>query len=199
MEFATGRDYFGRKRTGLEQIKDMATQVVPISFRGVLNPGEQNLMESFMNAFGITEHRSTATDTIGKVAADFKKKNGIQQPGEFIYDPDKDPYRGVKLALLYENPDKAAQEIKHAIENGDTTLEKISNHFNRYAKKYLSGSAKNEPKFVKSLTEDQKKTYDESVQERKKMSANAKRAIQIYRQNFEIKPSVSANLPDWAK
>jgi hypothetical protein len=72
MEMVTQRDEFGRTRDAKQQLKDFASTIVPISFRGLLNPREQNLMESLLNAFGITEHRASPTTLVYDLANKYK-------------------------------------------------------------------------------------------------------------------------------
>lgn len=186
MELGTGRDYLGRKRTGLEQLKDLATGITPISFRGLLNPKEQNLVESFMNAFGITERRYIAADDIYSLAQKFKQSHNISEPGEFIYDRDKDPYRGVKLALVYQTPEAAAQEMRAALDAGTIDENKLANFVASYGSKPFTGSRSNDKKFVASLSEDQLKTYQEAVKERDRIRNTGRQAFRIYLKDYRL-------------
>lgn len=181
-EAMTGRDQFGRPRSAVDQLKDFASTIVPISGRGLLHPREQKLWESFLNAFGVTERRATASDSVFKLADDFKKKHGIQEPGEFIYDPEKDPYRGVKLALMFDTPETAAQEIKLALDKGATDWKHISAYFDQYGKKPFTGSKANEKVFWSTLSPDQQKLYESAIRERVKVRENARKAFQVFRQ-----------------
>jgi hypothetical protein len=181
-EMGTGRDQFGRPRSAVEQIQDFMKTVVPISAKGALNKEEQKWWEGLINAFGVTERRSTAMDNIYKLADDFKKKRNISEPGEFIYDPQKDPYRGVKLALRFDTPAKAAQEIKLALDSGKTDWQHLSTYFDNFGKRPFVGNKTNEALFWQSLSEDQKKTYQNALAERAKMRENAREAFRILRE-----------------
>lgn len=181
MEFATGRDMFGRKRDLAEQAKDFATTAVPISLRGVLNPREQNLWESFLNAFGVTERRSSPVQTISKLVQDFKSKNKIgQQPGEFIYDPEKDPFRPITQAATYSDTATTAKEIGNAVKQGNVTKEQIKAHFLRYATSPFTGSRKHDSEFVKTLTADEKKIYQDALAERRNVLKKFNEAYRLY-------------------
>ena len=168
MEFFTKRDVFGRQRSGLEQLKDFAQTIVPISLRGILHPREQTLWDSFLNSIGITERRSTAASTISQLAANFKQANNIAtEPGEFIYDPDKDPYRGIKSAATFSDVNTTANEIKKAIKAGHTP-QAIWKHFSYYQRPF-TGSKKNDETFYQELSADNKKIFNDAVKERKMM------------------------------
>jgi hypothetical protein len=180
-EIGTGRDQFGRPRSALDQVKDFASTIVPISIRGALKQPEQKWWEGFINSLGVTERRATASDSVYKLADDFKKKHGIQEPGEFIYDPEKDPYRGTKLALMFDTPQSAAQEMKLAVDKGATDWKHIGAYFNEFGKKPFTGSKAREKDFWNTLSPDQQKIYKDAVNERLKMRKNAAEAFKILR------------------
>lgn len=184
----SGRDQFGRPRSPLDQVKDFAGTIVPISFRGLTRPREQKWWEGFLNSIGVTERRATASDSIYKIAGDFKKKHGIQEPGEFIYDPEKDPYRATKLALMFDNPQTAAQEMKLAVDKGATDWKHLGAYFNQFGKRPFTGSKASEREFWNTLSPDQQKLYKDAVNERIKMRQNAAEAFRILRQEREQNP-----------
>ena len=181
LEFANSRDYFGRKRSGFEQLKDFAETVVPISLRGAINPREQNLWESFLNAFGFMEHRSTASDDVYQLVDNFKKAHNIRsEPGEFIYDPDKDPYRGIKSAATFSAPATAAKEMAKAVKKGDVTEAQIRKYFKTYTTRPFTGSQKDEAMFVRELSDENRKIYSDAIAERAAMRKNLAAAWEIY-------------------
>jgi hypothetical protein len=184
----TGRDQFGRPRSAVDQLKDFASTIVPISARGALNQREQKWWEGFLNSIGVTERRATASDSVYKLADDFKKKHGIQEHGEFIYDPEKDPYRGTKLALMFETPQTAAQEMKLAVDKGATDWKHLGAYFNEFGKRPFTGSKERETAFWNTLSPDQQKLYADAIRERKKMRENAAEAFKILRQEREQNP-----------
>jgi hypothetical protein len=184
-EGVTHRDPFGRTRTPLQQLEDAAKTLVPITFRGLIDKREQNLLESFFNAFGVTERRDTANDDVYRLADSWKKSHGVGQPGEFIYDPERDPYRRIKLALVFDTPTAAAQEISHLIKNEKMDPDKIENYFRRYGTTAFTGSKQNDRSFYESLSPDQKKTFDRAVDERRKIREKLVEVFRIYRENFQ--------------
>lgn len=179
MEFFSKRDVFGRQRSGLQQLKDFAKTIVPISLRGLINPREQTLWESFLNAIGITERRSTQQSTVYQLAENFRKANNIQtEPGEFIYDPDKDPYRSIKEAAVFSTVEQTAKEINKAVKAGHSKSD-IWKHFVSYSQRPFTGSRKNDALFYEQLSDDNKKIYDDALNERKQ-------AVEKFRAAWEL-------------
>lgn len=167
MELASGRDTFGRKRSATQQAEDAAKTAIPISVRGLFSGREQSLAESLMNSMGITEHRESSTQRISQLAEKWKEKNKIYgEPGEFIYDPDKDKFRNITLAARYSDKPAVRSEILKA-EQAGIPKSAIIKHYNLSAKHLFTGSTKaNEEKFKASLTADQRKQYQDAIRER---------------------------------
>jgi hypothetical protein len=184
MEAMMGRDAFGRKRSPLEQLEDYVRSPIPISLRGLVDKREQTVLEAFLNSMGITNRRDTSNDETYKLAQSWKEAHGVGEPGEFIYDPDKDPYRRIKLALVFSKPEDAAQEISIALKEKKIDPEKLENYFERYGTTAFTGSRANDRVFYQSLTADQKKTFDAAVAERAKLRTNLVEAFRLYRENF---------------
>lgn len=169
MEAVTGRDQFGRKRDLGQQAGDAAKTIVPISIKGLFSGREQNLAESLMNSFGLTERRDSPSEDLYKKVQKFKEKNKIRsEPGEFIYDPDKDPFRQIRLAALSGDLKGVQQEIKKEV-NAGTPLRAIMKHFKDAANSPVTGSKKNDIKFAASLSDDDKKNLTAAKQERRKI------------------------------
>lgn len=169
LEFATGRDYFGRKRSLPEQGKDIAKTIVPISLRGFGNGQEQTIMESFLNAFGIVTKMDSPSSDISKLAEEWKKKNKVKTaPGEFIYDAEKDPYRPVRLAASRGDEAATRSEIGKLMADG-VKRDQIVKHFSLSERHKFTGSAIHERAFIESLTADQKKLYQDSKAERQRI------------------------------
>jgi integrase/recombinase XerC len=196
IEYVTGRDQFGRHRTNMEQLQDLATRAgVPISLRGFLHPREQSLWESFANMMGITNHRSTSIDNIYRLAENFKKVNNIAEPAERIYNADRDPYRGIKLAALYRSPEEVAIEIDRAFKARQSDPERLRAHFKEYATRPFSGSKKLEENFYNQLSEDEKGIYKEAWQERLKMIDNLEKGGELYEQMKTGQPTGTKFIP----
>lgn len=157
LQIASGRDEFGRKRSVAETLWDTAKNTVPISLR---SSRERTLWESMANSFGLTTRRWNDVDKAFKLAAGWKKEHGVQERGEFIYDPDKDPLRNLKIALSRNNDEDAAKEIKKLIDSGVITRKKLRDYFKRYASMPFTGSRKNDRDWMETLTEDQLKIVE---------------------------------------
>jgi len=184
LEAVTKRDAFGRKRNAYEQLSDLINTMVPISLRGLVNKNEQALWESALNSLGVTERRDTQSDMIQDLADKWKKSHGITEPGEFIYDRDKDPFRAVKLALVYQTPEQAADEMARAVKDGNLDYARILRFANRYGTIPFSGSHKNEAAFKSSLSSDNQKIYNDAMSEKKRIRENALKALKIYREKY---------------
>lgn len=177
LEFATGRDYFGRKRDAGQKLQDLAMTPIPIAARGMLSGQEQTLLESFLNSIGAVVKRDSPSSDIAVLAAEWKKENKIATgPGEFIYDADQDPYRPIKLAAERDDEAGARSEIAKAINEG-MKRSQIIQHFKLSEKHRFAGSAANERKFLESLTEDQKKIYQDAKAERRRIRELVTRAL----------------------
>lgn len=178
MEIATGRDYFGRKRDAGQQAADLAKEAIPISAKGLFSGREQSLAESLMNSFGVTEHRESPMFDVQQLAEKWKEKNRVfSEPGEFIYDPDKDPFRGITLAARYDDDGAIRSEIGKAVQQGATPAQ-IQKHFKLSSKHLFTASTKsNEEKFKASLSADERKQYDAAVKERNEIADKVKEAI----------------------
>lgn len=161
LEGLTGRDYFGRKRSIAEQAWDAVSTMIPITLR---SNRERQLWESLLNGFGATARRWSEVDTAFQLAKKWKDKNGIPERGEFIYDPNKDPLRSLKLALNHGDEAGAAQEIKKVIASKVYTQKRLDQYFKRYATMPFAGSKANDLKFMKSLNADQRKTVEAARQ-----------------------------------
>lgn len=166
MEAITGRDEFGRKRSFSQQVWDGVSTMMPIALR---SSREKSLWESLANSFGITARRWSDVDDAFTLAKQWKEKHGITEPGEFIYDRDKDPLRGLKIALSQSDEGAATKEIKKLLESKQTTFPKLQQHFVRYARMPFTGSMGNDVKWKKTLTADQSKTVEAAMEHKRDM------------------------------
>jgi hypothetical protein len=171
LEMLSGRDAFGRKRDVKQQALDEAKQIVPISGRGLVEK-DQKLWESFVNAIGLTEHRRSAFGDEMKAVNDWKAKKGYTEPGEFVYDADKDPYSGLTRQLTYGD----AADVRNQLDKltaGKTPAEarRIADHYRRslVQNKFLTGSRAHETEYLKGLSASDRQRYDAAKAERKAM------------------------------
>lgn len=176
LQLATGRDYFGRKRTPLQTLWDTAVNMIPISLR---HGRERKIWESISNSFGINARRYNATDDAFKLAQKWKEQNGIQDRGEFIYDSEKDPLRPLKIALSSDDDVAAAAELKKLFDSG-VTHKKLNDYFNRYAQMPFTGSKANDRKWMATLKEDDRKTVLAAIEHKKAIRDLYRKAREIY-------------------
>lgn len=186
LEMLSGRDAFGRKRTGGQQVLDEAKQIVPISGRGLVEK-DQKFWESFINAIGLTEHRKSAFSDEMKDINKWKEKKGYTTPGEFVYDADKDPYSHLTSTLTYGSVKDARKELDKLVD-GKTPAEarKVADHYRRSLKEhqFLTGSRAHEAEYVKGLDTAGKERYAEAKKERQAMW---QKFVSAYRSKFPVK------------
>lgn len=166
MEFATGRDWFGRKRSMPEQAWDAVSNIIPISLR---SNRERTMWESMLNAFGVTARRYNDVDNAFKLAQKWKAAHGVQMRGEFIYDPDKDALRSLKIALVRQDEGGAVKEIQRLLQSKATTMPKLNQYFDRYASMPFTGSRANDRKFIADLSEDERMTVESGRQTKQRI------------------------------
>lgn len=176
LQIATGRDYFGRKRTPLETLADTAVNMIPISLR---HGRERTIWESFANSFGVNARRYNATDDAFKLAQKWKAEQGIQERGEFIYDSEKDPLRPLKIALSSSDDVAAAGELKKLFDSG-VKRQKLNDYFNRYARMPFTGSKSNDRKWMETLNADDRKTVEAAIEHKKAIRQLYWNALGIY-------------------
>lgn len=171
LELANGRDQFGRKRTFGQQLTDEIKQVVPLPARGLVEKG-QTLLESLLNSTGLTEHRRSAFSDEMKDVNRWKESKGYTEPGEFVYDPDKDPYHGLTSELSVGSDASVAKQLKQLLA-GKSAAErgKVMKHYRRSlaSTKDLTGSRAHEAEYVKQLSPGGRQAYEAAKAERKAM------------------------------
>lgn len=186
LEMLSGRDAFGRKRTGGQQVADELKQIVPISARGLVEK-DQKMWESFINAIGLTEHRKSAFSDEMKDINKWKEKKGYTTPGEFVYDADKDPYSKLTSTLTYGSVKDARKELDKLVD-GKTPAEarKVAEHYRRSLKEhqFLTSSRAHEAEYVKALDASGKERYADAKKERQAMWA---KFVQAYRSKYPPK------------
>lgn len=171
LELANGRDQFGRKRTAGQQLTDEVKQVVPLPARGLVEKN-QTIVESLLNSTGLTEHRRSAFSDEMKDVNKWKESKGYTEPGEFVYDPDKDPYHALTSELSVGSDASVAKQLKELLA-GKSAAErgKVMKHYRRSlaATKDLTGSRAHEAEYVKQLSPGGRQAYDAAKAERKAM------------------------------
>lgn len=204
LEATTGRDFFGRERTAGQQVKDLITTAVPISARGLMPDAkrEEGILQILGSAFGFGAKRFAEANEIYKKVGEWKKANNIIPRGEFIYDPEKDQYRAIKLALSDANTADAIAGIRAALKapqvgpvpkSNNQKLLDLTNHFYKYGTSPFTGSKLNEFYFVKQLSDEDKMAYKEARDEKLKIFKEFIKARNTYL-NERDKPINSGNV-----
>lgn len=157
IEAITGRDDRGVKRDVLQQVKDMGSTAIPISLR---KRDDMNIWESFLNAFGVGTRRYDAVQNIGTRVKEFQKKFGKKGAFEFVYDPDADRHRPLRLAI--SNNDSEAVANAYAELRKTESPHKIIESIRNYYTHPLTGSRADERKFTRSLDDTGKREYKEA-------------------------------------
>jgi hypothetical protein len=171
LELTTGRDAFGRKRSYGQQLTDEIKQIVPIPLRGLVEK-EQSVTESLLNSTGLTEHRRSDFTDVMKKINEWKAKRGYTEPGEFVYDPDKDPYHPLTSALSTGSKSQIQKRLTEYLA-GKPPPEKAK-IFKHYARSLLpnrpfTGSRAHEREYLNSLTENERADYARAREERLQM------------------------------
>lgn len=176
IEFLTGRDAFGRKRDPLQQLGDLAKTATPISLR---SQPEQRLAESLLNAFGMTNKRYSAVKDVYKMAEEYRKEHSIAATPEVIYDPDNDPLHMLKVALSLDDTSMAVDAYQKILADKTKTPLQVAKYFREYPNRAFTGSRMNDMKFRAGLNEEDKKIYNDAVQERRNISRNFFKAVAL--------------------
>ncbi|MBU6231541.1 hypothetical protein KGP36_02635 [Patescibacteria group bacterium] len=192
LEMATGRDYFGRKRSALEQIWDGVSTMMPVSLR---SSRERSIWESIANGMGINARRYSDTDEAFKLAQKWKDQHGVGMKSEFIYDSNKDPLRPLKLAISNADDAGATREIKNLVDSKKYTVSKLNDYFSRYAAMPFTGSQENDRKFVQTLDSDQKKTVEAAREHKKTIRSLYQKAREKYFAALHSKPERAQTAP----
>lgn len=189
VEFLTGRDTFGRKRTMAQQLMDEAKTVIPISTRG-FGDRMQQWWEQFANAMGITERQRTAYSDIMKKINDWKQAKGYESPDEFVYDPDKDQYAILTHQLILGSDQQATAELNSLIQGkAPSEQKKIYDHYKRSlaGRRYLTGSKAHEKEYLDGLSSGDRLLYDEAMDERREMWQRFQKAWENRNANLQEK------------
>lgn len=170
-QFLTGTNYRGEKIGHIESLKEYLSNYVPISAKNI--PGLRDLFEttknnpvtpweSFMGAMGVQASRYSPISKTYQAAKDWKKANGIADD-KGVYPVSK--YQQLRYSLEDGDLDRARIEYKKLIDAGEKRT-KISDGFRESILQPFTGSTATDLKFKKSLSGDERLTYDAAVKKR---------------------------------
>lgn len=181
LQYLSGVDYRGQKVSASQTTKELAQQPIPISIRGFLGIGRQSLSgwEQLASAVGLRISRYSPTTDVFDLAHKWmqnsedpkvQKRLEIQQASVF---PESE-YKSLRNALNDRNDDAAKDAYSELLKT------KTPNQV-RSALAHphpFTGKKSDETAFVKSLTPEQRWTYDSAVKERDDAYQRFKRMIQ---------------------
>lgn len=184
IQYASGVDWRGIKKTPLETTKELAQQPIPLTARGFLGIGNTPLSawEQLAGAVGLKISRYSAQSDVYKLVDDFKKNSGNaklvaeyeRRQKETYADSDYKPLRVALEKGDAKEAESAYAELLKTKKRSDIdkamrpySMVKISGTdlFEKHDKPF-TGSRKFESAFVKSLDSDGKQAYARARQER---------------------------------
>jgi hypothetical protein len=165
VEWMTGRDWRGVKRDFGDQLKDMAAVAVPIQLGG-LTRDDQTVRQGFIGAMGAQSQTESPEQYIGRKAQEWTQKHPtpLGRPMEAVYDPEKDVTRKLKMALANNEPQAAREELEKLLQK--VPLKNIQASVLAHLHHPFAGSKIRDAQFVRSLSDKERQTYQEAVQNR---------------------------------
>jgi len=177
VEFLTGRNAQGIKRSAVEQAEDFLSWFVPIPAQ--VQPSSTTA-STILSSIGLSNYQHMAqTDaydlankwlknqTSPKIQAQVKKREEATLA--------ESDYKQLKAALLAGNMDFAKKEYNRLVKEKGKTYLDFSRSFN--VNKPFTGSFENEVKFYKSLNSNQKAQYKKAIEERKVIAQRLRKTI----------------------
>jgi len=172
VQYGTRTDWRGQPITAGETTKELLQQPIPIGLRGFLGLGRQSLsgMEQLASAVGLRISRYSAANDVFDMAKKWmesspdpkiKTRLALQQHSVF---PVSD-YLPLRNALNDDNTAEAKKAYTELLKTKTPSQVRTAlAHPHPF-----TGKASDELKFIKSLTPDQKRIYDQAVNERKEI------------------------------
>lgn len=170
LQYLSGVDWRGRKVTAGQTTKELLQQPIPISIKGVLGLGNRSLsgIEQLASAVGLRVSRYSPADDVFSMAHDWMSKSAdpkVQAKLKFDQQtvfPDSE-YKPLRMALN-DNNTKAARDAYAELLKTKTPVQVYRAMAHPHP---FTGKASTEIQFVKSLSPDQKKIYNQAVAERR--------------------------------
>lgn len=168
LEAMSKTDAFGHYVTYAGVAKDIAYEALPIP---ITPRSDVRWYESLVDSMGLHTSRYSPTTRMRGVAADWKKAQGIPA-SEGIYPMPENTLSGqARMALESGDQGKFEKAISQLVEQqratGDSMPHRtVESNFKRYYHAPLVGNARRERLFRESLSPEDRKTYEESQDER---------------------------------
>ncbi len=183
------RDFQGRPVEWADVVKDAVLQPVPIPAVSTLErlydgitgkPATRyTLKDQLASALGLSPGLYIYDTEVKKLATKWKEGTGnpklmaeVERNQASIYPPSD--YLNMRDALANGNIDEARKEYARLIKlkgNGVPSVgsKKVSDAMHRWETGAFTGSKRTEAEFIKSLSPEQRRLYDEAVNERKRV------------------------------
>ncbi len=200
-ELMTKRDWQGIKRDPLEQLRDLASWLVPMSLQGTSPalPGyraDQGLVPSFLASTGVGSARYTKSMRVAAKARDWLKRTGretVEQRTGVTIPSEYAPLTHALDAGDTESAKKAYRDLLTGTVGQPRTPGDIARYYGEYAARPFTGSRAKDRAFYESLSTEDKKLYEEAIQEREQtMQEFAKLVAQLSRRRSLTKNRAAA-------
>jgi hypothetical protein len=184
VQYLSGVDWRGQKKTPGETTKELAQQAIPLTARGFMGIGNTplNAWEQLAGAVGLKISRYSAQNDVYKMVDDFKKNSKDpkmvaefeRRQKETMADSDYKPLRTAlekgdskEAKAAYQDllKTKKPSEIDKAMKPYTVALIPGTEYWEKHDKPF-TGSRKVESKFVSSLKPEDKAVYERAKAER---------------------------------
>lgn len=170
LQLGTGKDVFGRQLDPKDVIYNLLLSAAPLGAKDLaiqnlpkeLQPRYSRFKDAWQeltSIFGLKFKDYTSTQEMYEKGRAFARQNGV------VPDAHSSDYTDLKYALYHQNPDLAKEELQRLLK--DRTYGNIQKSFKASEHAPFTGQAKLEPSFVQTLNTNEKKTYQDALQEKK--------------------------------
>jgi hypothetical protein len=214
VQYISGVDWRGQKKTAVETTKELAQAPIPLMLRPLVGASNTPLKwwEEMLSAVGLKMSRYSAQQDVRDMVDKFKRDSGnkkliaeAERASKEVF-PDSD-YKPLREALIKGNDKDAESAYAKLLETKKPLdIEKAmrpfssfripgTNYFGRHNKAFTH-NVKVEHAFIKSLSEDQKKIYDEAVSERKAVYDKFRAFLKTRNEKQITPPGSGVRYPD---
>lgn len=183
IEFSTGRDWRGIKRTSMQQVGDLAEWLLPITFD---KQPQHTRTDQALQAAGVTVRSATAQQRLYEQLNKFKTDKNLLTKEEQEGAISASEYAGLRSALAADDLKSAKTEYNKLLHPTDGTKPKtpqqVRSHFVTSVRRPFSGSPRIEKQFVNSLDKKGIDLYLEAQRERKDVAVKFTEAQQKWMQ-----------------
>lgn len=184
LETATGRNYRGEKISFTQEMRDIATRWIPISFQnsplsktisGTASANPISVWEQLLSTSGLQVKRASDINDAYALARDWKKKAGKPEDTG-TYPVSK--YQALRYAL--EDRNLAAARTEYEKLTKEEPSVKVINGFRSSLTKAYAGSRADDKAFIASLSGKDKETVNRANVQRREMWNDFLKVIRPY-------------------